>query len=203
MYYDLHSECYITKILLKWIYRLKKTCSIDPFIISSIVSMNSFDLEKWISEFHNRLYLHALFLTRDRADTEDLLQDAYENILKSKFRFNSNKGNFLPWAKSIIKNRFIDKSRKKQFDIVDVQLDSLDSNQQNFQENESRIQKFEKIQNFIKELKEPDKSIIQMKIYEKKTLDQTAYVLNLNRRTISRRYAQILLNLKSILDSDK
>jgi RNA polymerase sigma-70 factor (ECF subfamily) len=165
--------------------------------------MNSVNIQNLITEYHDRLYLFSLYLTQDQSDAEDLLQDAYESILKSKISFNASKGSFATWAKQIIRNKFIDQKRKKRFLSKDIDIDLIESKtNETVTENQS-LDKQLFVKRFVDELDEPDKSIIRLKIYEKKTLDQTAESLGLNRRTISRRYAKILLILKQAIEGIK
>lgn len=158
--------------------------------------MGELEIQTWIADHKDRLYLFALHLTLDKNEAEDLLQDTYESILKSFSQYSEAKGSLLPWAKAILRNQFIDRKRKEKRAPRIISFDETIepvSPSREFEDPEETIQA---VQKFIKGLKEPEKSIIRLKIYEKKTLDQIANSLGVNRRTISRRYAKVLEDLK-------
>lgn len=157
------------------------------------------EIQTWIADHKDRLFLYALHLTLDANEAEDLLQDTYESILKSFAQYSESKGSLLPWAKTILRNQFIDRKRKENRAPRVIPFDEtleIGSRAIEWDEEEDTIQAVRKI---IQSLKEPEKSIIQLKFYEKKTLDQIASLLGLNRRTISRRYAKVLSDLRQTI----
>ena len=59
-----------------------------------------------------RLRAHALSLTRDRAEADDLVQDAVALALRSSDRFEPGT-NFSAWSHSIVRNRFFSLARQR------------------------------------------------------------------------------------------
>ncbi|GBF50748.1 sigma-70 region 2 [Leptospira ryugenii] len=160
--------------------------------------MSSSQFEEILKENHDRLYLYALFLCHDKVEAEDLLQETYIKILQAEQSFQSEKGSFITWAKRILKNHFLDLERKKKLRIVD-----LESNMDHLTSPRHEISEFDEghivqLRDCIEKLEETDRSIIHMKIFKAMTLDEMAKSLGLNRRTISRRYSKILVDLRDI-----
>ncbi len=59
-----------------------------------------------------RLRVHALSLTRDRAEADDLVQDAVALALRSGDKFDPGT-NFAAWSHSIVRNRFLSSVRQR------------------------------------------------------------------------------------------
>jgi RNA polymerase sigma-70 factor (ECF subfamily) len=152
------------------------------------------ELEKLIEIYQNRLYLFSLFLTRDSDLANDLLQDCYESILKSKSSYHPEMGSFLSWAKVIIRNKYMDHLKKKTLVVQRYEENQEVNHPIHSSNNDNNLTGF--IQKFIQKLKEPEKTLIQLKIYDKLTLDQMSSKMGINRRTLSRMYGKILEALR-------
>ena len=76
-----------------------------------------------------RLRVHALSLTRDRAEADDLVQDAVALALKSSGKFEPET-NFAAWSHSIVRNRFLSsvrqRRRREDLDGVAARADRAD-----------------------------------------------------------------------------
>lgn len=59
-----------------------------------------------------RLRAHALALTRNRAEAEDLVQDAVALALRGRDKFEPGT-NFAAWSHSIVRNRFMSTMRRR------------------------------------------------------------------------------------------
>lgn len=67
-----------------------------------------------------RLRAHALFLARNHAEADDLVQDAVALALRGRDKFEPGT-NFAAWSHSIVRNRFISgtRQRRRQREIED------------------------------------------------------------------------------------
>ena len=76
-----------------------------------------------------RLRVHALSLTRDRAEADNLVQDAAALALRSSDKFEPGT-NFAAWSHSIVRNRFLSsvrqRRRREDLDGVAAQADRAD-----------------------------------------------------------------------------
>jgi RNA polymerase sigma-70 factor (ECF subfamily) len=69
----------------------------------------------------SRLRVHALSLTRNRAEADDLVQDAVALALRGRDTFEPGT-NFAAWSHSIVRNRFISgmRQRRRQRELEDA-----------------------------------------------------------------------------------
>ena len=67
----------------------------------------------------NKLYKHALILTKNEFNAKDLLQDTNERVIR-KLDLYHGKVKFETWACVIMHNIFIDSLRNKKRQVIDV-----------------------------------------------------------------------------------
>ncbi|MBE7411491.1 MAG: sigma-70 family RNA polymerase sigma factor [Leptospiraceae bacterium] len=158
--------------------------------------------EKFYSENYQSVYKYLLKMSSNPELADDLTQEAFINIYKAIESYSEEKGNFKTWAFTIARNVFYMHLRKKRVDS-----ESLDENKtQNIAKNdfdpaeiiEKKITENEIIL-AIQCLPEPEKSILIFKKIKNKTLEETAYLMNLSERTIRRRLLSAFEKLKTEL----
>ena len=65
-----------------------------------------------IKEIYPRLMNYGVYLTKNRTEAEDLVQDTIKKVLEKKESWNDI-SNFTAWSITILRNRFLDKKKKK------------------------------------------------------------------------------------------
>lgn len=83
------------------------------------------DFPKQVLEYANALYGLALSLTRNRADAEDLVQEACVKAFRAYASFQPG-SNFRAWIFTILRNTFINEYRRKRSRPEEVSLDAED-----------------------------------------------------------------------------
>ena len=71
------------------------------------------------------LYTSAFYLTKDRADAEDLVQETYLRAFRFFDKFQPGT-NFRAWLLSILQNHFINRYRQKRREAPTVQWETID-----------------------------------------------------------------------------
>ena len=71
------------------------------------------------------LYTSAFYLTKDRADAEDLVQEIYLRAFRFFDKFQPGT-NFRAWLLSILQNLFINRYRQKRREATTAQLKTID-----------------------------------------------------------------------------
>lgn len=85
------------------------------------------DFHGMLVEVLPRLRVHALSLTRNRAEADDLVQDAVALALRSRDKFEPGT-NFSAWTHSIIRNRFLSlvRQRRRREDLDGAAEEAVD-----------------------------------------------------------------------------
>ena len=85
----------------------------------------SIEFEGHLAEHMAALYRVALHLTRNRADAQDLLQDAYVRALRFHDRFQP--GTYIkPWLMTILRNTFINNYRRRNRRPLEIGLSAAE-----------------------------------------------------------------------------
>ncbi len=71
------------------------------------------------------LYTSAFYLTKDRADAEDLVQETYLRAFRFFDKFQPGT-NFRAWLLSIVQNLFINRYRQKRREVTTVEWEKID-----------------------------------------------------------------------------
>ena len=71
------------------------------------------------------LYTSAFYLTKDRADAEDLVQETYLRAFRFFDKFQPGT-NFRAWLLSILQNLFINRDRQKRREAPTIQRETID-----------------------------------------------------------------------------
>ena len=155
--------------------------------------------EKLYSQHYISVYRYLLKMSSNPELADDLTQDTFINIYKALETYSPEKGNFKTWAFTIARNIFYMHLRRKK-----LNTEPLDENQ-NKQIGREEFDPAEIVEKKITEneiisaiqcLPEPEKSILIYKKLKNKTLEETAYLMNLSERTIRRRLLSAFEKLK-------
>ncbi len=79
------------------------------------------EFEEKLSETMDALYNTAVYMTRNRDDAEDLVQDASLKAYRNFHRFKEGT-NFRAWIMTVLRNTYINQYRKKQKEPREVEF---------------------------------------------------------------------------------
>src|SRR5205085_10647178 len=77
-----------------------------------IDQMDGRDFERLFAEHANALFAFFVYRTQDRAMAEDLVEDTFERVLRSRRRFDPRKGSEKNWIYTIGLNLLRDHARR-------------------------------------------------------------------------------------------
>jgi RNA polymerase sigma-70 factor (ECF subfamily) len=145
------------------------------------------------------------------AETEDILQDIFIKVWKSKDSFHEEKSSLKTWIFTIAKNTIYDALRKKKRITTTLSL--------NKNENDGGLEDFEdisadivqllerqemrtKLLQAIDSLKETEKIIFLLHVEESLTFHEISLIFNSPLNTIKSNYRRSLTKLKSYLEKE-
>lgn len=150
-----------------------------------------------------KFYFKAMFNTSLRilhntTDAEDIMQDSFLDAFR-KVGTYSGEGNFGGWLRRIVVNNSIDALKKKHNDLTfdDVHMDIAEKTESNVDDQEYKI---EEIKKALEKLKEDDRVIISLFLFEGYDHEEISQILNIsynNSRTRFSRARKKLLNVLS------
>lgn len=152
-------------------------------------------------DYRDRVFGFFLRKTGDRELAEDLMQEVFLRVLRYWESFDPARGERGAWLFGVAANAFKSHlSRRGAVEDPGLEEDRLvdELRRPPGQEVETLLAT-EEILAVIRELPEPERSVVCLHRLEGKTLDETAVLTGLSRRTVSRKMAGALTLLKDRL----
>ena len=137
----------------------------------------------------------ALSVTRNRAEAEDAVQDAFMKLTKKEI---TPKGDPVSYVFATVKNASLDRIRKRKR-VVDVPEFVFDDERSREPKPGVDLQEQERnfiIRKEIEKLDEPQREVIMLKLFAGLTFEQISEIRNEPLSTVSSRYARTLKSLK-------
>ncbi|MDD4924072.1 MAG: RNA polymerase sigma factor [Dehalococcoidales bacterium] len=159
-------------------------------------------LEKWqigdmkafealFLEFKGLVFKNAIFMTGNRVEAEDILQEVFIKVWRSRHDFNPEKGKFVTWLYKITLNQCISNHRKKRPDSLslDDELLSLsDSIKTDFiEENLINKMEYEKLMRELNQLDNKHKQVLILRYFNDLSYSEIAEILEIPLGTVKSR----------------
>lgn len=84
----------------------------ENYIIQAVITGDTEQYRQLVERYQTGLIIHCENLVKNRADAEDIAQDAFIKAYQSLRTFNANKAQFSTWLYRIATNKAIDHLRK-------------------------------------------------------------------------------------------
>lgn len=142
----------------------------------------------------------ALSVTRNRAEAEDAVQDAFMKLTRKNI---TPKGDPVSYVFATVKNAALDRIRKRKR-IVDVPEFIFDDERSKEPKPGVDLQEQERnfiIRKEIEKLEEPQREVIMLKLFSGLTFEQISEIRQEPLSTVSSRYARTLKSLKHRMEA--
>jgi RNA polymerase sigma-70 factor, ECF subfamily len=157
-------------------------------------------------EYIDGLYCYARFLTRNRAEAEDLVQEAYVRALAARDKLRAE-SNIKGWLFTILRNLWLNerKSRRVTSRVLDIEMDSEAASIASEHSNDSHeiyVRKVEaaRVRAAIRKLPIEYREIILLREYEDLSYQEIAKVLDCPLGTVMSRLARGRARLRALLE---
>lgn len=165
---------------------------------------------KFISETYEKskkpLFVYFYSLTGEKDTAEDLLQEVFLIFSKDPQKFNPEKGSFYSWGCVVGRNLFYGQLRKTKKETIRESND-MENFPSKYEDPQSEIPermeesgKFLSLKDCISRLSSDDQSLVREKFQNESTLENIGKKLGITKRSVSRRYAEILKKLRFCLE---
>jgi len=159
-------------------------------------------LEKWQTgdmkafetlflEFKGLVFKNAVFMAGNKAEAEDILQEVFINVWRSRQDFDPEKGKFVTWLYKITLNQCISNHRKKRPDSL-----SLDEELLNFpdsiktdliEENLINKMEYEKLMEELTQMDNKHKQVLILRYFNDLSYSEIAEILEIPLGTVKSR----------------
>ncbi|PJZ71362.1 hypothetical protein CH373_02365 [Leptospira perolatii] len=166
----------------------------------------SFNFDEMFGKYHKKVFFTLRKWGAEYEEAEECAQEIFVKILKNYHTYDPTKGSEAAWVFSIARNVCIDLFRKNNKYSALQSIQNLDSSGwlSTDSEEQKRDQKWvqEILVKRIKELPEPEKSIVILRFFKECTAEEVGKTIGVSVRTVSRKTISALTILKMQLKRD-
>ncbi len=149
------------------------------------------DFNKFVSEYHDRIYYTIIKIVGNVDDALDCVQDTFIKAYKKHNEFKGD-SSLYTWVNRIAINtalNFVNRNKTNNWNEL------LENEKP--QENETKLQSFDK--KWLLELSPTEKSVIVLRIYNNLKIKQVAQILNTSESTVKVAYHRAVEKIKKIV----
>jgi len=156
-------------------------------IIDSVKKGNSSQYDEIVSIFQKRLYHYIYCIVNNTQDAEDILQDTFVMAYRKIHKYKNNTC-FSAWLYRIARNLSYDTMKKSKrlllYDRIDIE-NMLENclHQVDVHDEREHI-----IQEVLEQLNFKEKNILILRIYEEKSYEEIAYIMNIGQCACRKQY---------------
>jgi RNA polymerase sigma-70 factor (ECF subfamily) len=166
------------------------------------------DEEAFDELFHQFKWLvfkNALIITGNKADAEDVLQEVFIRVWKSRHAFDIERGRFINWLYRITINQSISRCRKKKnapFFLDESSLYYLVNNNKDSLGDVPRDKlEYERLNELVNNLSDKYRVVLVLRYFNDLKNDAIADILNIPLGTVKSRIHNALMMLRKQLES--
>lgn len=162
--------------------------------------------EVFFQQYQGLVFKTAYLMTGSREEAEDILQEVFVTVWKSRHTFDPAKGKITTWLHRITVNRCVSKHRKKQ--LVLLSLDEARADGFHLPEttsselpDESLISKseYEELMKALNSLDSKHRPVLVLRYFDELSYDEIAKVLGIPLGTVKSRINHALRSLQGQL----
>lgn len=160
--------------------------------------------EALFQQYHGLVFRTAYLMTGNREETEDILQEVFVSMWKSRHTFNPVKGRVTTWLHRITINRCAMKCRKKQPACLSLERITEEGFQLQRAENSelpdetlARKQEYERLMKSMNSLDSKHRPVLVLRYLNDLSYDEIARVLDIPLGTVKSRINQGIRTLRA------
>jgi RNA polymerase sigma factor (sigma-70 family) len=150
-------------------------------------------------KYSKAMFNTSLRIVNNRADAEDVLQDAFVDAFHSVEMFQY-KSTFGAWLKKIVINKSINHLRKKKMDLIDIEKTNLGHLPETETLDEKDVQlKVEEVKKAVKLLPNGYRTVLSLYLFEGYDHEEIAEILRVSHATVRTQYMRAKQKLIGII----
>lgn len=126
-------------------------------------------------------------MTGNRSDAEDVVQDSLVKVLKNRKQFDSGKGTFRVWFLKIVRNRCLDRLRKKRPSQLLEQHDAVDGGSLRPDQNLEKDELVAAVRVALEQISDEAKEILLLRDFDGLSYAEIADMLSIKSGTVMSR----------------
>ena len=158
-------------------------------------SGNATAFEALFQQYKNLVFKNAYLITGSREEAEDILQEVFVSVWRSRQTFNPDKGKLTTWLHRITVNKCMEKQRKKK--LIFVSLEKVDLPQtQSSEEVLVNKQEYERLIEAMNSLNTKHRVVLVLRYFNSLSYEEIAQTVGAPLGTVKSRINQALRLLR-------
>jgi RNA polymerase sigma factor (sigma-70 family) len=150
-------------------------------------------------KYSKAMFNTSLRIVNNRADAEDVLQDAFVDAFHSVDMFQY-KSTFGAWLKKIVINKSINHLRKKKMDLIDIEKTNLGHLPETESLDEKDVQlRIDEVKKAVKLLPNGYRTVLSLYLFEGYDHEEIAEILRVSHATVRTQYMRAKQKLIGII----
>jgi RNA polymerase sigma-70 factor (ECF subfamily) len=171
-------------------------------LISKWQSGNIAAFEALFRQYERLVLKSAYLITGSREEAEDVLQEVFVSVWKSRSTFNPEKGRITTWLHRITVNKCLERQRKKQLSMVSLENPDLREIRDNQEEAVNKLE-YETLIETMKALDSKHRVVLVMRYFNELSYEEIAQAMSIPLGTVKSRIYQALKTLRGQLTTQR
>jgi len=151
--------------------------------------------EALFQQYKNLVFKNAYLITGSKEEAEDVLQEVFVSVWKSRLTYNSNKGKLTTWLHRITVNKCLERQRRKKLPFVSLEKVDLPQTQSSYEVLVSR-QEYERLIEAMNSLDIKHRVVLVLRYFNDMSYEEIAQTVGVPLGTVKSRINQALKLLR-------
>jgi RNA polymerase sigma-70 factor (ECF subfamily) len=156
--------------------------------------------ETLYQQYKNLVFKNAYLITGSREDSQDILQEVFVSVWRSRQTFNPDKGNLTTWLHRITINKCLEKQRKKKLTFASLEKVDLPQTQSSDEVLVNR-QEYERLIEAMNSLNTKHRVVLVLRYFNDMSYEEIAQTVGVPLGTVKSRINQALKLLRGQFDT--
>jgi len=165
-------------------------------------SGNATASEALYEQYKNLVFKNAYLITGSREEAQDILQEVFVSVWKSRQTFNPDKGKLTTWLHRITVNKCLERKRKKKLTFVSLEKVDLPQTQSSDEVLVSR-QEYERLIEAMNTLETKHRVVLVLRYFNDLSYEEIAQTVGVPLGTVKSRINQALKLLRGQLNTQR
>ena len=163
-------------------------------------SGNTAAFEALFQQYKRVVLKNAYLMTASRTEAEDILQEVFVSVWKSRRSFNPDKGKFTTWLHKITTNKCLEKQRKKRPGSLPLEALSCIETGGGQEEELMKKQEYEKLMQIVNSLDRNHRAVLVLRYFNELSYEEIARTMSIPLGTVKSRIYVALKILRERLN---
>lgn len=158
--------------------------------------------ETLYQKYKNLVFKNAYLITGNREEAEDVLQEVFLSVWRSRLTFDSNKGKLTTWLSRITVNKCLERKRKKELIFLSLEKAEMPQTPSSDEALVNR-QEYERLIEAMNLLTTKHRVVLVLKYFNDLSYEEIAQTASIPLGTVKSRINQALKLLRGQFDAQR